>query len=432
MVFSITTSRRAGLICGLALMGLLPVAGQAASVDVLFVGNSYTFGRVDPVMSYNAENVTDLTAPERGGTFADTTGSNVFEPHPWGGVAGIFKKLTDQAGLDYNVSLSTRNAASLRGHFLNTSPAGWDMRGNIGLQPWDKVVLQEQSDEALPRHVNAFGNELASNPEYFRQFADIIEDYIHSSDSTGPIYYRDGFDGATDAEKQANCVAAGIASGTCSRDRGSYANANANPDAEVYLYQTWARPNLVDGAYQTTTDETDGSITRSDQLSQNTYYSSLEEMTDELIASVQRAATEAAADGSGGFAGIAPVGQAFMSAVQSGIATRDMWAPGADSDGLIDLWFDDGTHASKYGSYLSALVLYGTLTNLDPANFGAKEQAAMDLGIDFRSALMLQRVASLQLGYVPSEPAPVPLPASAPLILFALGGLALLRRRKTS
>jgi hypothetical protein len=84
----------------LALVGLLPLTAHAAPIDVLFVGNSYTFGRVDPVMSYNAANVTDLTAPERGGTFANTTGSNAFEPHPWGGVPGIFKQLTVQVGLD--------------------------------------------------------------------------------------------------------------------------------------------------------------------------------------------------------------------------------------------------------------------------------------------------------------------------------------------
>ena len=34
----------------------------AAPTQILFVGNSYTFGRVDPVMSYNAANVHDLTA----------------------------------------------------------------------------------------------------------------------------------------------------------------------------------------------------------------------------------------------------------------------------------------------------------------------------------------------------------------------------------
>ncbi len=33
----------------------------ADPVSVLFVGNSYTFGRSDPVMSYNTENVRDLT-----------------------------------------------------------------------------------------------------------------------------------------------------------------------------------------------------------------------------------------------------------------------------------------------------------------------------------------------------------------------------------
>ena len=32
----------------------------------LFVGNSFTFGRVDPVMSYNSDNVRDLTAPAPG------------------------------------------------------------------------------------------------------------------------------------------------------------------------------------------------------------------------------------------------------------------------------------------------------------------------------------------------------------------------------
>jgi hypothetical protein len=119
----------------------------ADPMSVLFVGNSYTFGRVDPVMSYNAANVRDLTAPVPGSSFANTLGSNAFEPHPWGGVPGIFKKLAVQAGLNVDVALSTRNAASLRGHMLNTNPADWDLRGNLAQQTWDKVVLQEQSDE---------------------------------------------------------------------------------------------------------------------------------------------------------------------------------------------------------------------------------------------------------------------------------------------
>jgi len=112
----------------LALIGAALCAPAAADPkSVLFVGNSYTFGRVDPVMSYNAANVHDLTAPVPGTSFENTSGSNPYEPHPWSGVAGIFKQFAVQAGLDYDVSISARNAASLRGHFLNTNPAGWDL-----------------------------------------------------------------------------------------------------------------------------------------------------------------------------------------------------------------------------------------------------------------------------------------------------------------
>ena len=124
---------------------------------ILFVGNSATFGRADPVMSYNTFNavsnpggVRDLTAPDQGGNFINETGTNLYEPHNWGGVPGLFDKFADQVGLSYDVSMSTRNAATLRGHYANTSPGGWDMRGNISKQQWDMVVLQDQTDEPLP------------------------------------------------------------------------------------------------------------------------------------------------------------------------------------------------------------------------------------------------------------------------------------------
>ncbi len=408
------------------LASLLPLAAQAGPVEVLFVGNSYTFGRVDPVMSYNAANVTDLTDPTRGGSFANETGANAFEPHPWGGVAGIFKQLTVQAGLDYAVSLSTRNAASLRGHMLNLNPAGWDLRGNIALKPWDKVVLQEQSDEVLPRQTNAAGNALPSNPEFTHFFADIIEDFIHSGDPTGVIRYRNAFEGANNAARTAACVAAtGLSEGSCNLNRDSYTNPNVNPNAEVYLYQTWARPNLLDGAFATTTDEVTGAVTRSDTPSQNTHYTSLEEMTADLVAGYNETAARAKADGTPGFAAIAPVGEAFLRAVQDGIATRDFWASDALTDGLIDLWFDDGTHASAHGSYLSALVMFGTLTGKNPSLFGFDEIAARDLGISGRDAVALQRVAAAQLNF-----APVPIPASGPLAALGLGLLAMIGRRR--
>ena len=349
-----------------------------------------------------------------------SNGSNAFEPHPWGGVAGIFKQFTVQAGLDYDVALSSRNAASLRGHMLNSNPDGWDMRGNIASQTWSKVVLQEQSDEPLMRQGN-----LASNPEYFRYYADAIENFAHSTNPTGNLRNRDAFPGASSTERQNACKAAGISAGTCSIDRGTYTNNFGSAATEMFLYQTWARPNLVDGAAVTITDGTTGAVTRTTNPA-TTYFPDLESMTAELKASYQAALDQSKLDGSVGFSAIAPVGESFMRAVTSGIATRDMYAAGATTDGLIDLWFDDGTHASKYGSYLSALTLFGSLTRLDPASLGAKEIAAQNLGIGVVDALSLQRVASAQLGFA----AAIPEPETWTMLLAGLGLIGAIARRK--
>lgn len=382
---------------------------QADPVNVLFVGNSYTFGRINPVMSYNAANVTDLTAPMWA---ANATGSNAFEPHPWGGVAGIFKQFTVEAGLDYQVSLSTRNAASLRGHFLNSNPADWDLRGNIASATWDKVVLQEQSDEPLTKQAG-----LSSNPAYFTTYADLIEDFVHQGNA---LSYRErDLIGGTNAA----CAAiTGATTGTCGTLRNIAANTHASVDTQMYLYQTWARPNLVNAPYTTTTDPVTGAISFTSTPAQS-FYPSLDAMTQDLRNAYLNAATQAAADGSGGFAGIAPVGEAFMRAVNKGVATSNMYAANAATDGLLDLWFDDGTHASKYGSYLSALTLFGTLTGLNPLSLGANEIAARDLGISARDALLLQQVASEQLGFA------VPEPSSVMLVLAALAGLGWATRR---
>lgn len=392
-----------------------PLAVAADPISILFVGNSYTFGRIDPVMSYNAANVRDLTQAMNA---ANSTGSNAFEPHPWSGVAGIFKQMTVQAGLDYDVAISARNAASLRGHFLNTNAAGWDLRSNIASQRWDRIVLQEQSDEPLTRRAG-----LNSNPDWFRQYANKFEDFVHSG-AAHSYRERDFFPGASDAQRTAACQAAtGSSATSCNTLRNVPANSNASAATRLYLYQTWARPNLVTGAFQTTTDPVTGAITRT-ATPATTFFPNLESMTDELRLSYLAAADFADNDGSSGFAGIAPVGESFMRAVSTGIATRDMWAPNSLTDGLIDLWFDDGTHASKFGSYLSALTLFGTLTGLDPSSLGAGERAAADLGINGDSARVLQRVASAQLGFV----AAVPEPAMPALLLLGFGLIGLIVR----
>ena len=395
----------------LALPALLAcAAAQADPISVLFVGNSYTFGRVDPVMSYNSANVRDLTAPMAA---ANGTGSNAFEPHPWGGVAGIFKQFTTQAGLDYQVALSTRNAASLRGHFLNSNPAGWDLRGNIASQTWNKVVLQEQSDEALPKQAG-----LASNPAYFNAYVNLIENYLHQGQA---LAYREReLIGGTNAA----CAAiTGASTGTCGTLRTIEANPNASAGTQVYLYQTWARPNLVNAPFTTETDPVTGEVRFTDTPA-TSFYDSLQDMAGDLRDAYAGAAADAGQDGSGGIAAVAPVGDAFMLALAMGVASTNHYV----ADGLMDLWWDDGTHASKYGSYLSALTLFGTLTGRDPASLGLGEIAARDLGISGRDAQLLQRVASLQLGFDPGNA--VPEPASLALCLAAGAAALAVRRRR--
>ncbi|MDT5408660.1 MAG: trimeric autotransporter adhesin, partial [Mycobacterium sp.] len=596
----------------------------------LFVGNSFTFGRVDPVMSYNAANVRDLTAPVPGTTFANTTGSNPYEPHPWGGVPGLFEAFASQSGLELDVAISARNAATLQGQYLNSNPAGWDLRGNVASQAWDVVVLQDNSTQPLPSGSGSItfaagsstatltidpmadtkvetdetiGLQITPNSAY-RTSAGVVTGTILNDDPTGPVVnpalstvtlvaspgavledspdklvytftrtgpttsaltvnftaFRDGstapsvasgsnadfvvttpftgsfvdnnghtttgtvsftnnngsivipagatsvtftLDPKTDttvepdesirltlsADAAYNVgtpgpvsvtilnddfapgtdlsvpnISLGLASsgvyedgsgnlvyaftrtgpnaapltvnfsvsgtatlagndftvtgansfsspGAADPDLQSFktyavklaqyattgaadgavpANPHANAATDVYLYETWARPNMVTGALVANTDDTTGAVTTTTTTAPE-YYLTLEAMTADL-----RAAYEGLAAANPIFAGVAPVGAAFLAAVQDGTAMRNPYAPDA---GKIDLWWDDNLHASKYGSYLSGLTLFGTLTGLDPRSLGAAEHVASDLGITQAVAAALQNVAAATLGF---------------------------------
>ena len=168
------------------------------------------------------------------------------------------------------------------------------------------------------------------------------------------------------------------------------ANPHADAATKVFLYETWARPNMVTGAVVANTDDTTGAVTNTTTTAPE-YYLSLEAMTADL-----KAAYQGLAAANPIFAGVAPVGEAFLAAVQDGTAMRNPYAPDA---GKIDLWWDDNLHASKYGSYLSGLTLFGELTGLDPRSLGAAEHVASDLGITQAVAAALQNVAAATLGF---------------------------------
>lgn len=115
------------------------------------------------------------------------------------------------------------------------------------------------------------------------------------------------------------------------------------------------------------------------------------------------AAFEAKARTNPNFAGVAPVGDAFQRAVDEGVAKADGFygADGTYSAALprdrLNLWWLDYLHASREGSYLDALVLFGTITGIDPSSFGENDRAHTDLGIAPADAIRLQHIASEQL-----------------------------------
>ena len=408
---------------------------QAAPVSVLFVGNSYTFARVAPALQYNAGNVSDLTAAfnatDPSGTNSFPVGTGVppnpcltpgtpcFEPHNWGGVPGILKKMTDEAGLDYDISLSTRNAATLRGQFLDTASAAWKLRENVASRVWDVVILQEQSDAPLPA-----GKGKNAKIEQFNAYADQFERFIHNGDVTG----ADGFYTETELfGSLAACVAAGLTTGNCNTRRVIAANANANAAARVYVEQSWARPDMVEAHKCTTPDmtTTDGAPivdstcaagSNGDPVTgQNTLYYTSEPTTAANLADMATDLHNAfygKVASNPRFAGVAPVGDAFQRAVNQGFVKGSGFykADGTYDESTaspINLWWLDRTHPSKYGSYLSALVLFQTITGRNPLSLGPDEGAAADLGIAPDVAVRLQRIAQETVGPDTVAPATV-------------------------
>ncbi|QDZ09206.1 PEP-CTERM sorting domain-containing protein [Sphingomonas panacisoli] len=148
--------------------------------------------------------------------------------------------------------------------------------------------------------------------------------------------------------------------------------ARANPRVNVLLMATWARADLV---YQP------GSPWSGKPLSV---------MTQDL-----RRASDGVRALSPTIKGVLPVGEAWTRAIAAGIADPDPYD--GIAFGQVDLWTYDHYHASIYGYYLEALVVFGRVTGIDPTRLGAKERAADDLGIAPQTAVALQQVARDQL-----------------------------------
>ncbi|MCP3097930.1 cell division protein FtsK [Myxococcus sp. K15C18031901] len=273
--------------------------------SILFVGNSFTHGNEEPAYSYNKAAVTD------------TNGTGM------GGIPGIFKKLTVQAGLSFDVSVEAASGQSLAWHAANRAAI-------IGQAKWNTVVFQEQSLMPLP--VARGGS-----PTGFMDAARSLRALVLAK----------------------------------------------NPAANLFLYETWASPASVG---------TQGYPSG---------VAGLQAMQVDLRDAYFKASREL------GFAGVARVGEGFLRAVDQGLADPNP-ADGI-TPGMFDLWSaQDSRHSSRYGSYLSATVLFARLTQVDPRTLATGAgSAAAELGISATDAVNLHRIA-FEVTALAEPPAAVP------------------------
>ena len=145
-----------------------------------------------------------------------------------------------------------------------------------------------------------------------------------------------------------------------------------NPAVEIRLMATWPRADQArdpQGAW---------------------YGKTLETMAHDL-----RAAYDKAAAATPGLKPTVPVGDAWMRAIQTSVADGDPY-DGIDA-GKVDLWTWDHYHASNFGYYLEALVVFGSVTGLDPRSLGDNECSGFELGLSRPQVVALQQVAFDQL-----------------------------------
>lgn len=141
-----------------------------------------------------------------------------------------------------------------------------------------------------------------------------------------------------------------------------------NPEVDIFLTATWARADQVYPAAGAWAGKPIDTMARD-----------------------VRAAYDLAAASAPAVKAVNPVGEAWNRAMQTGVADPNPYD--GIAYGQLDLWTYDHYHASTFGYYLEALVVFGAVTGRDPRALGAHECAAFELGMSQREASALQQVA---------------------------------------
>jgi hypothetical protein len=145
-----------------------------------------------------------------------------------------------------------------------------------------------------------------------------------------------------------------------------------NPDVKIYLTATWSRADMT---------YPDGMPWHGKPISQ---------MGKDVDAGYRVASQKVP-----GIAGIVPVGLAWNQAFDSGLADPNPYDGIAKNQ--INLWAVDNYHASTYGYYLEALLVFGRVTGIDPLKVGDHEKAIGDLKLDPAVIRKLEQIAHDEL-----------------------------------
>lgn len=226
---------------------------------------------------------------------------------PAGGVPALFQALAAAAGQNPEVTMETVGGKTLQFHY--------ETKRDLIDKSWDIVILQDYS--------------------------------------TGPLLAADG--------------------GTASRDsfqahvpRLKSLFSARNPAVKIWLYETWARPDLVlKGRFAT---------------------------IEEMQAGLRSAYSDAARDNA--LQGWVPVGDAFLAAVKQGLADNPATP---EAEGPLLIWGSDNYHQSALGAYLSAVLFYGRLYDADPRTLPADNPAASKISLSPADAAKLHALAWEQL-----------------------------------